>query len=118
MSAPRIIAEAARHGITFEPLPDGRFKTVSKGKPPTHIIAAIKEARDDIAAELAKPAIVDGDEAVHDAWIAGAPIADLDHCRFCGSRISWQTDGMAFADGTAAHNRCYEAEATAGRRWW
>ena len=69
-------------------------------------------------AELARPAVVQGDEAAHDLWLAGTPIADLDHCRFCGSRISWQTDGMAFADGTAAHNRCYEAAVAAGRRWW
>ena len=55
---------------------------------------------------------MDGDEAVHDAWIAGAPIADLDHCRFCGERISWATDGITFADGKAAHNRCYEMHET------
>ena len=118
MSAHRIMAEAARHGVTFELLPGGKLKTASKGKPPQHIVAAIREARDAIVAELARPAVVQGDEAAHDLWLAGTPIADLDHCRFCGSRISWQTDGMAFADGTAAHNRCYEAEVAAGRRWW
>jgi hypothetical protein len=118
VSPPRIMAEAALHGITFELLPRGKLKMASKGKPPQHIVAAIREARDAIVAELARPAVVQGDEAAHDLWLAGTPIADLDHCRFCGSRISWQTDGMAFADGTAAHNRCYEAAVAAGRRWW
>ena len=52
MSAPRIMAEAARHGVTFELLPDGKLKLASKGKPPAHIIDAIKRARDAIAAHL------------------------------------------------------------------
>ena len=52
MSAPRIMAEAARHGVTFELLPDGKLKLASKGKPPAHIIDAIKKARDVIVAHL------------------------------------------------------------------
>ena len=52
MSAPRIMAEAARHGVTFELLPDGKLKLASKGKPPAHIIDAIKKSRDAIVAHL------------------------------------------------------------------
>ena len=52
MSAPRIMAEAARHGVTFELQPDGRLKLASKGKPPSHIIDAIKQSRDAIVAHL------------------------------------------------------------------
>lgn len=52
MSAPRIMAAAARHGVTFELLPDGKLKLASKGKPPAHIIDAIKKSRDAIAAHL------------------------------------------------------------------
>ena len=52
MSAPRIMAEAARHGVTFELLPDGKLKLAGKGKPPAHIIDAIKQARDAIVAHL------------------------------------------------------------------
>ena len=52
MSAPRIMAEAARHGVTFELLPDGKLKLVGKGKPPAHIIDAIQQARDAIVAHL------------------------------------------------------------------
>jgi hypothetical protein len=52
MSAPRIMAEAARHGVTFELLPDGKLKMASKGKPPSHIIDDIKKARDAIVAHL------------------------------------------------------------------
>ncbi len=52
MSASRIMAEAARHGVTFELLPDGKLKLAGKGKPPAHIIAAIKQARDAIVAHL------------------------------------------------------------------
>ena len=52
MSAPRIMAEAARHGVTFELLPDGKLKLASPEQPPAHIIAAIKQARDAIVAHL------------------------------------------------------------------
>jgi hypothetical protein len=52
MSAPRIMAEAQRHGITFGLLPDGKLKLTSKGKPPARIIDAIKESRDAIVAHL------------------------------------------------------------------
>ncbi len=52
MSAPRIMAEAARHGVTFELLADGKLKLASKGKPPSHIIDAIKQSRDAIVAHL------------------------------------------------------------------
>ena len=52
MSAPRIMAAAARHGVTFELLPDGKLKLASKGKPPAHIIDAIKKSRDAIVAHL------------------------------------------------------------------
>ena len=52
MSAPRIMAEAARHGVTFELLADGKLKLASQGKPPSHIIDAIKQSRDAIVAHL------------------------------------------------------------------
>ena len=52
MTAPRIMAEAARHGVTFELLPDGKLKLAGKGKPPAHIIDTIKQARDAIVAHL------------------------------------------------------------------
>ena len=52
MSAPRIMAEAAHDGVTFELLPDGKLKLASKGKPPAHIIDANKKSRDAIVAHL------------------------------------------------------------------
>jgi hypothetical protein len=29
-------------------------------------------------------------------------------CKHCGERINWQADGVAFADDSVAHIRCYE----------
>jgi hypothetical protein len=50
------------------------------------------------------PAAVRADLNAH--WRAVAALFSGDHCRCCGGLIDWRRDGVAFADGTAAHVLC------------
>ena len=133
MTAPHILHEAARHGISMT-LQGDKLKLASAAQPPAHIVEAIRQHRDDILdhlkwvdarllaprgslvarltaagatvrtwgggdrSQVELPAGISADllreveargwriipggranpEAVHDSWLAGVPIAELE----------------------------------------
>lgn len=50
----------------------------------------------------------------HGEYEPAEPHPSRTACKHCGERINWQTDGLAFADGSVAHIRCYERAASKG----